>query len=138
MSDSTDTFVIDEIRDHYFPGDTLQGEILWDLAQDSEEVILSLGWWTSGVGTKDESILDYKSWENPPRIGKERFSFTLPPGPFSFSGRLISLEWGLELSAKKSSGKTLQTFILSPSGQELDFSDRKYESQIKSLSVRPR
>ena len=138
MNDSSDTFVLDEIRDRYYPGDTLEGEVLWDLAEDPEEVILSLGWWTSGSGTKDESVFDFKTWESPARIGKERFAFTLPPGPFFLFLFLISLEWGLELSAKTSSGKTLQTFILSPTGQELDFSERNYESQIKSLSVRPR
>lgn len=138
MSDSPDTFVIDEVRDHYFPGETIRGEVLWDLSKDTEEVTLSLGWWTSGAGTKDESIFDFTSWTTPPRIGKETFAFTLPPGPFSFSGRLISLEWALELTAKKLDGRSVQTFILSPTGQELDFSDRNYESQIKSLSVRNR
>lgn len=138
MAEQKETFIIDGVLDAYRPGDRIQGEVLWDLAEDYDEIVLSLGWWTSGTGTVDESVFDSLSWQKPGRIGKEPFSFTLPPGPFSFSGKLISLQWGLEFRSKKSSERGLQTFTLSPDGEEIDFSDRTYESKTKSFSFRPR
>ncbi len=138
MSKPNDTFIIDGVEQSYRPGETIRGEVLWDLAEDYNEIVLSLGWWTSGTGTVDESVVDSLSWKNPARIGKEPFSFNLPPGPFSFSGKLISLQWGLEFRSEKSRDRGLHTFTLSPTGQELDFSERTYESKTKSFSFRPR
>lgn len=119
------------------PGGHIQGEVLWDLEEDPEEVTLSLGWWTSGKGTRDEEIVDSLQWGDL-RIGKERFSFHMPAGPYSFSGKLISVEWGLECSLKTGEARTVHHLVLSPLDHEIDISGNSYESQTKSLSLRPR
>lgn len=130
-------FVIDCPDSACLPGQTISGQVLWELTSGSTEVILAFGWWTSGVGTVEEAVVENRTWKDPPRIGRESFSFTLPPGPYSFSGKLISLQWGLELSARGHRHKTLHRLYLSPTGQELDFSKASYESMVKSVWMRP-
>lgn len=132
-----DQIIIDCPRTTIAPGEILRGEVLWDLEEDPEEIYLNLGWWTSGKGTRDEEITGALSWQAG-RIGKEPFSLEVPDGPYSFSGRLISVEWGLECTAREGDARVLLPLVVSPSGREVDISAQSYESQIKSFSLRPR
>ena len=55
-----------------------------------------------------------------PQLRDERlFSLALPRQPFSFSGKLISLEWALELIVEPGSNVARETFVLSPTGSEV-------------------
>ena len=118
------------------PNSEIHGEILWDLQEDPESVTLNLGWWTSGKGTRDEEIIDSIDLGGE-RIGKRRFSFKMPASPYSFSGKLVSVEWGLECSVKKGDARAIHNLVLSPLEDEIDISGKSYESQTKSISVRP-
>lgn len=115
------------------PGELVRGEVLWDLEVEPESVVLSLGWWTSGKGTRDEDIVDSVTWRAG-RIGKESFSLQIPDGPYSFSGRLVSLEWALECTVKHGNAEALCSLVVSPHGAEIDISANTYESQIKSFA----
>lgn len=120
------------------PGDTLHGEILWDLESPPKSLYLSFGWWTSGRGDRDEFVVADREWEDPRKIGKEAFSFPVPPIVVpSFSGRLISVEWGLQLSANGSPlDDVIEPLIISPTLQEIDISADTYQSKAKSVSIR--
>lgn len=120
------------------PGGPVQGEILWDLESGPRSLYLSLGWWTSGRGDRDEFIVADREWTNPGPIGKESFSFTVPDTVVpSFSGRLISVEWGLQLSvAGIRMEDVLEPLIISPTREEIDISSETYQSKGKSVSIR--
>ena len=88
---------IEEQRTGFRPGETLAGTLRWQLEQPSNSVELRLFWFTEGRGDRDVGIARTLRYEHVGREGSERFELELPEGPYSFSGRLISLRWALEL-----------------------------------------
>ena len=58
---------------------------------------LLLYWRTSGIGDKDENILETIALVPPggelPSVFARDFMFTLPPMPWSYAGRLIKINW---------------------------------------------
>jgi hypothetical protein len=102
------------------PGDTITGTILWSVEKPPREVTLSLYWRTSGRGTEDSGVENTQTWETGALAGKEAFSVQLPPSPYSFTGSLIALTWGLELSTKKGGDVTSLDLIMSPTGSDIE------------------
>jgi hypothetical protein len=103
-------------RANYEPGDTVAGDIGWELSEDLDKLELRLFWHTEGRGTTDTGIVATAWVENPGRRGEEHFQFTLPGGPYSYSGRLVSIVWGVELIAKKDAA--FAPFTMGPGGRE--------------------
>jgi hypothetical protein len=64
-------------------------------------------------------VVQTKRIDNPGALGSDPFSFTLPPGPYSFSGRLISLIWALELTCTPSHETVRKEIVVSPTGREI-------------------
>ena len=81
------------------PGDTLTGTATWELDDEPEAVEVRLFWFTSGKGTRDVVVVDRRRIERPERHGSRAFRFQLPEGPVSFTGKLITLSWAVELVA---------------------------------------
>jgi hypothetical protein len=52
-------------------------------------------------------------------FGEQRVSLRAPSGPYSFSGRLISLLWALEAVAEPGGEVARREIVLSPSGEEV-------------------
>lgn len=88
-------------RISFRPDEEIEGEIRWDLegmgGKPPETLELRLFWYTEGKGDQDVSIVDSLSVEAPGVRGDRRFRLSLPAGPLSFTGRLMSLRWALEL-----------------------------------------
>ena len=104
------------------------------MEQKPEVVRLTLGWWTDGRGSKDAKIEAVKEWQTDEIAGREAFEFQLPGSPYSFSGTLISLTWGLELSVKKGKAKILRELVLSPTGTPPNLPHLD-EGKRKSISI---
>lgn len=119
----------------FLPGETVAGKILWVLDQPPGEILLSLGWWTEGRGSKDAKIVEETTWKTAASAGEEGFSFPIPESPVSFNGQLISLKWGLEISAKRGAGeKQVLEIVVSPWGVPVDLPKVENESSRKSIS----
>jgi len=103
----------------FAPRETIRGTIQWNLDTNPRELILSLLWYTSGKGTRDTGVVETKRFDAPGACGSQDFSFALPDGPYSFSGRLISLIWALELTSEPGSETTRREITLSPTGREI-------------------
>lgn len=116
------------------PGGTINGKVLWALEKPPGEMLLSLGWWTEGRGSRDARIVEETSWSDPPLAGEDTFAFKVPASPYSFNGQLISLKWGLELSVKESRDKQLLEITVSPWGVAVDLPKVANESSRKSIS----
>ena len=111
---------IDYDNKDYTPGETIAGTVLWtpdSIGKKKKDVRVSLFYKTSGRGTEEIHIVAEQKWHAD--MIKGTFEFTLPEQPYSFSGELISLTWGLE--AVSSSGKETSVYDISltPSGQEI-------------------
>lgn len=101
------------------PKSTLSGTASWSVQNPLEEVSLRLFWYTQGKGDQDVEIVAEERFRSPAQSERREFSFTLPEGPYSFSGKLISLLWALELIVQPGGEVHRQELVLAPGGQEL-------------------
>ena len=103
------------------PGDEVSGRAWWEFEMRPREVVARLFWCTEGKGTQDVVVVETETFPAPERQDERKFSFRLPGGPFSFSGNLISLIWGVEVVAQAVTGEESAhvEFIFSPDGDEL-------------------
>ena len=108
----------EEQRTGFRPGETLAGTLRWQLEQPTDFVELRLFWFTEGRGDRDVGIARTLRYEHVGREGSERFELELPEGPYSFSGRLISLRWALELVVDDGSTERL-ALVIAPGEAEI-------------------
>lgn len=109
--------VTDDNRMQFFPGDTVTGSASWRLDQPAS-LEVRLFWHTKGKGTEDVGLVDKVPLDSTPLAGSQQFRFQLPEGPYSFSGKLISLMWSLELVASSGEADRID-IVLSPTGAEI-------------------
>ena len=102
------------------PGRAVTGHIAWQLDEDRQWLELRLLWHTEGKGTRDGELVQTHRITSPATSGREPFSFTLPTGPYSFSGSLISVVWALELVGDDEQHAQRLELTLSPHGREIE------------------
>ena len=117
-----------DLKTEYQPGQVISGTAQWNLPDQPRKISLQLLWYTRGKGDEDIGLVDSVEFENPGQFQNQDFSFTIPPGPYSFSGKLISLIWTLELLAEPRDTCYRQEITVSPGGREivLDRVESKY------------
>jgi len=81
------------------PGELIEGRASWHLDDEVHAVEIRLFWYTSGKGSQDVGILRVLRDDAPSPSGHRDFSIRAPEGPYSFSGKLITLSWAIELVA---------------------------------------
>ncbi len=113
------SIILHDDRTAFAPRDTVQGSVEWHLDERPRHLDLSLFWYTSGKGTRDVGVVESKRIDGPQASGSSNFSFTLPAGPYSFSGKLISLIWAVELTCTPGSETVRREIVLSPTGREI-------------------
>jgi hypothetical protein len=99
------------------PRGVLEMVAQWSLPSAPESLEARLVWFTRGKGTEDVGIVSAERVPSPGASGRHRVRFTLPEAPYSFSGRLISLIWAVELVADKMAVRW--EFVLAPDGREI-------------------
>ena len=105
-------------RTSFLPGEELAGKVSWQLGSPGR-VELRLFWRTEGKGSKDMKIVERVNFDSPRRQESRAFSFQLPDAPYSFSGRLISLIWALELVVISTDETERLEIVLSPTNSEI-------------------
>lgn len=108
-----------ENKTQYRPGDEVAGRALWMLDEPPKAVEVRLFWYTEGKGTQDVELIDSVRFDAPSERDQKDFRFTLPDEPYSFSGKLISLIWALELVALPSDDTERLPITVSPTGHEI-------------------
>jgi hypothetical protein len=109
------------------PGSRISGTIEWKLDTPPKHVELRLFWFTKGAGDQDVKIVDeMRVDQNEASVesyGRKQFSFLLPSGPFSFSGKLVSLIWALELVIPGVPETARVELVVAPGGREINLYD---------------
>jgi hypothetical protein len=100
------------------PGDTLELLASWSLASAPESLEARLFWFTQGKGTQDVGVVETQPIDVPGPQGERRIRFKLPDTPYSFSGTLITLAWGVELIAGDEEAARWE-FVMAPGGREI-------------------
>jgi hypothetical protein len=124
----------------FVPGDRLRGHVEWTGLPSSnrpekDKAELRLFHYTSGKGTRDINIIDTRDFDAPASSARRDFEFNLPDGPPSFSGKLISLIWALELVIEIDGEEFTEhlDFQLTPTGREIDlyaYADQNVEAHL--------
>lgn len=115
----TMTFELDGQRSAFKPGERVEGQASWELPEAPRSLEVRLFWTTSGRGDEDQGIVAVEPVPSPAASGWVRFSFLLPAGPCSFSGRLVSLGWALELVAPHEEMAASVPIVVGPEGREV-------------------
>jgi hypothetical protein len=103
------------------PGSSIVGEVRWrGLDADVEALDLRLFWYTEGKGTQDVGLATSRRIARPGSSGSRRFALAVPEGPYSFSGRLITLAWALELVALPGRESVREDLLIGPRPVEVD------------------
>ncbi len=108
-----------ENKTAFLPGDEISGIAVWQLDKSPEAIEIRLFWYTRGKGTQDIGIAETIRFDNPVLQGGQPFSIKAPNGPYSFSGKLISLIWALELIVLPSGETERLNITISPMGGEI-------------------
>jgi hypothetical protein len=103
----------------FAPHERVEGGIQWRLPDSPRRIEVSLLWYTSGKGTRDIGVIETLTIDNPNSVGSRDFAFTLPEGPYTFSGKLISLTWAIEATCSPGDTTVRQQIVVSPTRREI-------------------
>jgi hypothetical protein len=103
----------------FHPGDDVEGTVRWKLDEPPSSFELRLFWYTQGKGDQDVGVVETLPFEAPAAEDRRPFRFRLPAGPWSFSGKLISLLWALEAVAEPGAQAERLELTVSPTGREI-------------------
>lgn len=103
---------------NFQPGEEVSGRVIWSGGDKVESAFLRLFWHTSGKGDRDYHIEAEEKFGGS-SAGSQPFRFLLPEGPYSFSGKLISLIWALELVVLPSGETKKVDIVVAPNGREV-------------------
>lgn len=130
MSDPTLWIEFDDDQRRFEPGDKIVGTVFvrTDGARDDARISLSREWRTSGraqprSGGRDEILLFEGDWDADSTY-EYPFIFHVPPGPYTFHGRLVQVDWFLcavaEIDGAKADASE-EEFAVEASGKEREF-----------------
>jgi hypothetical protein len=103
----------------YRPGETLEGVAFWELDNAPRVLELRLFWRTQGKGTVDVEVVQALPFNGIGARDRRPFRFVLPAGPYSVSGSLVSVVWGVELVTEPVGDAASVEITLSPTGEEI-------------------
>lgn len=117
-----DEFILvetDDGRTSFRPGDWIEGTVRWQLPKPPERIDLRLFWSTEGKGDQDLAVVETVPFDIPGAQDRRTFRMRAPEGPYSFSGRLITLHWALEAVAEPGDEAGSFFITISPTGEEI-------------------
>ncbi|HEY4565529.1 MAG TPA: hypothetical protein VIJ36_21315 [Thermoanaerobaculia bacterium] len=103
----------------FLPGETVEGTVGWHFDAPARSVEVRLLWYTEGKGDQDVGVVASVPLADPATDEVRPFQIRLPAGPYSFSGRLISLVWAVEAVAEPGARAERLPVTVSPTRQEL-------------------
>lgn len=112
-----DTLSIETVnhRTVFPPGGDLDGVVSWQSDSPARSLELRLFWHTTGRGRSDVQVVAIRRFDQPADRERRDFHFVLPDSPYSFSGKIINLQWALELIAQPSGECCRFDLAVSPS-----------------------
>ncbi|MCG8584063.1 MAG: hypothetical protein MI757_05065 [Pirellulales bacterium] len=106
-------------RTAFEPGESVEVNVEWLFEQQPESVELRLVWYTRGKGDTDISVVERVPFEFPSTSEKRTVELQLPMAPYSFSGKLISLCWSIELVADDGDASERLDITMAPGAREV-------------------
>ena len=110
-------------RTEFHPGEEIDVDVSWEFEEPPEAIELRLVWNTAGKGTTDLRVVQTERFDEPPLSDRRRKTLTLPRSPYSFSGKLVSVIWALELVALPKEDSERLEITIGPNAQEVRHAD---------------
>jgi hypothetical protein len=101
------------------PGEALEGVAFWELDAAPRSIEVRLFWRTQGKGTVDVEVVQALPFVGVGARDRRPFRFALPQGPYSVSGSLVSVVWGVEAVVEPGGDSASTEITLSPTGEEV-------------------
>lgn len=111
--------VLKDNRKRFQPFEVIEGRIKYDLKKPSDEIAVDLVWTTMGKGTTDNYRADGVVISTNSIRGEGQFRLNVPAGPYSFSGKLISIIWMISCGTDNDKEIAEKEIVISPFGSEL-------------------
>jgi hypothetical protein len=111
---------LEEGRNVFEPGARVTGVAAWSAPAAPRGMELRLSWAMHGRGGRDFRIADTLPLPAPAATERRPFILTLPEGPYSFRGRLVTLVWTLELVALPGEEKAHVDLVVAPGHKTID------------------
>jgi len=108
--------------DAFYPGTEARVVVSWKVNQDSpppQAIEVRLVWNTSGKGDRDLQIVRTARLDPSTAFGQQEVMFSLPWGPYSFSGKLISVSWAIEAITFPGGTSIRKEIVIGPNSQEV-------------------
>ncbi len=106
-------------RKNFRPGEEINGAAGWNLEAKPKSAEVRLFWYTEGKGTRDLEVVATEKLDAPGQNDERPFHFTAPEAPNSFSGKLISVIWAVELVLEPGGQAERVQITISPTGEEI-------------------
>lgn len=113
------TLTLDRPEARYLPGEEVRGTVEWSLENDPARLEVVLFWYSEGKGSPDTHTAASEVWEQPGIQGKRPFALKLPMAPHSFSGKLVTLRWAVEVYCRKPKLVEHLDLSMSPDGEPI-------------------
>ncbi len=114
------TLHIEGDRDTFRPGEKIEGIVEVNLAERPRKLVVQLAWATEGMGDADSGVAASQEIST---TGEQPFSLQVPPGPVTYHGRTISINWKVEAYTEKPDALTTWPVVISPTGEALTLSE---------------
>lgn len=122
---------LDNSKSHFSPGESISGTAKWNLSGECGDAEVHLLWYTEGKGTRDADILESLTKPNSSNVGELKFHWKLPHSPYSYSGKLLSILWKVELIIDGVDEIGEASFTLTPNAGSFSSMPREEEVQGK-------
>ena len=108
--------------DGYYPGTEARVRVMWEFGPEvtlPQRIEIRLAWSTAGKGDRDYVIARRVDFESSTAQGEHEVTIKLPWGPYSFSGKLISLMWAIEVALSPQLVSARKEIVIGPNSQEV-------------------
>ena len=109
-------------RSAFEPGETIEALCVWqaEAGEALDRLELRVFWRTKGRGDTDVRVVKGHGIEDPERSGSMTVEIELPASPYSFTSKLITMQWGLELVAFPTEESKSRRLVIAPEGQPVE------------------
>ncbi|HEX3902273.1 MAG TPA: hypothetical protein VH853_05430 [Polyangia bacterium] len=111
---------LEQGRTAFEPGARVAGVAVWSTPIPPRGMELRLSWAIHGRGGRDYKIADSIALPDPAAAERRAFFLTLPPAPYSFRGKMLTLVWSLELVALPGEEKARVDLVVAPGGKIIE------------------
>jgi hypothetical protein len=109
----------------YRPEEMVTGAVAWSFPVVPSGIALCLRWRAEGKGTPDEGSAIAIQFRDAPVADRRAFQLRLPVMPYSFSGKVLSIVWRVELVVRhqrwdREKIEVFRVITMSPTGDPID------------------